>query len=189
MTDILTWSTLVYAVSSIFMTTELFTDFVLSDSIGASTEWMIGFPTKNYYTDPMLTGSEEALAPFTNPNGSCETAEINMRSRDADNFNSNVEFCFNTNVIDLTETNQTSTPILGSLVSSSLASEFETGGAQMIFSNSLSMSSGAINGNTNLDGLPTMGFAIQKYVNSHIDSGISANYAGILPMNSKTKSH
>lgn len=53
------------AVSLVLMQSEVLNDFNVDSAIGASTEWVITFPTKRYYTD--VATSAEVRAPFTDP--------------------------------------------------------------------------------------------------------------------------
>jgi hypothetical protein len=55
------------AVSALFVQDEIFNQFVTSASVGGASEWVVTFPTKYAYTDPLVSSSQfVAIAPFTN---------------------------------------------------------------------------------------------------------------------------
>ncbi len=51
------------AVSAVFTSDTLYNEFLVNSNIGASTDWIITFPTKRFYVDPYYVGST-AVAPF-----------------------------------------------------------------------------------------------------------------------------
>ncbi len=69
----------VEAVSAIYMHDSIYGEYALLDGIGANTEWVVTFPTKNFYIDALLGANIGAVPfePFTttlNPagTGACE---------------------------------------------------------------------------------------------------------------------
>lgn len=44
------------AVSAVFMKNAIYNDYLNAAALGASTDWIVTFPTKRYYTDPMYGG-------------------------------------------------------------------------------------------------------------------------------------
>lgn len=52
------------AVSALFVQDAVMNEFVTSASVGGASEWVVTFPTKQFYTDQMTVGSV-ALEPFT----------------------------------------------------------------------------------------------------------------------------
>jgi hypothetical protein len=68
------------AVSYVFMHDTIMNEYTTNDDLGASTEWVVTFPTKHFYVYPETSQSEVVLAPFTelwqddpeNPNTACE---------------------------------------------------------------------------------------------------------------------
>ncbi len=58
------------AVSSILMKNSIANEYVLDDSIGSNTDWMISLPTRQFHTDIELTGGNFPLPPFTFINSS-----------------------------------------------------------------------------------------------------------------------
>jgi hypothetical protein len=53
------------AVSALFVQDSILNEFVTSASVGGASEWVVTFPTKQFYTDQEIVGSFEALEPFT----------------------------------------------------------------------------------------------------------------------------
>ncbi|MGE3731584.1 MAG: hypothetical protein AB7F83_13675 [Lysobacterales bacterium] len=53
------------AVSAVFSHDALFNEFVTIDGGAADSEWVVTFPTKNRYVDPLSSGSGTAIPPFT----------------------------------------------------------------------------------------------------------------------------
>lgn len=52
------------SVSALFMHDNLFNEYVLGGIANAATEWVVTFPTKRYYVDPIIVGAA-AIQPFT----------------------------------------------------------------------------------------------------------------------------
>lgn len=76
------------AVSLVYMHDAIYNEFVNEPALGASSEWVITFPTKTYYVNGLVnaTLAPIARAPFTNPffdNGSaCEAIDITYWNRE-----------------------------------------------------------------------------------------------------------
>jgi hypothetical protein len=52
------------AVSAVFVQDAIFNEFVTSASVGGASEWVVTFPTKQFYADQAIVGAA-AIAPFT----------------------------------------------------------------------------------------------------------------------------
>lgn len=52
------------SVSALFMHDNLFNEYVLGGVANAATDWVVTFPTKRYYVDPIIVGAT-AIQPFT----------------------------------------------------------------------------------------------------------------------------
>ena len=84
----------VQAVSAVYMHDSIFGEYVLSDSIGANTEWVVTFPTKNFYVDPARQIADLSVGPDFNPvavppftevisvNGACEVYNFEYYDRE-----------------------------------------------------------------------------------------------------------
>jgi hypothetical protein len=53
------------AVSALFMHDNIFNEYVLDGIASAGTDWVVTFPTKRYYVDPIIVGAV-AIQPFVN---------------------------------------------------------------------------------------------------------------------------
>jgi hypothetical protein len=54
------------AVSYVFQHDSIMNEYTTNDDLGASTEWVVTFPTKHFYVYPDTSDSDTVLAPFTN---------------------------------------------------------------------------------------------------------------------------
>lgn len=78
------------AISALFISDEIFNEYVIDASIGARTDWIVTFPTKRFYTDPALfpASATMASAPFdeifgaTHAGASCAPAEPEFWNRE-----------------------------------------------------------------------------------------------------------
>ncbi|MCB1604225.1 MAG: hypothetical protein KDI59_06240 [Xanthomonadales bacterium] len=74
----LQWDTGYESVSSVLMKSEIMTEFVLTDSINAETEWLIAFPTRQYFVDELYIGqSPFPIPPFAGTGDNVYTYEQN----------------------------------------------------------------------------------------------------------------
>jgi hypothetical protein len=74
------------AVSVVFMADTIYNEFNTDPALGASSEWVITFPTKRYYVDV----TTNAILPFTNPfrddGAACELIDIRYWDREEASF-------------------------------------------------------------------------------------------------------
>jgi len=54
------------AVSAVFMADSIYNDYLVVDALGANTDWVVTFPTKQFYVDKILYPSN-VTAPFAEP--------------------------------------------------------------------------------------------------------------------------
>jgi hypothetical protein len=67
------------AVSYLFMHDQIMNEYTTQESVGANTEWVVTFPTKNFYVYPANSGSATPIAPFTDlweGAGACEVVSL-----------------------------------------------------------------------------------------------------------------
>src|SRR5690606_14549003 len=55
------------AVTAVLARSSLHNQYIAAPELGARSDWIITMPTQRYYTDPALSGSADALAPFMFP--------------------------------------------------------------------------------------------------------------------------
>jgi len=133
-----TWlNSSVQAISAIYMHNNIYGEYELFDDITAHTEWVVTFPTKNFYVDAARTPfGSVPYEPFTAPlteNGACEIYGIQIWDREErvpedgliieppsptppGQTGENPLFCWETNVVEFEDTDRTSgdSIILGS---------------------------------------------------------------------------
>jgi hypothetical protein len=66
------------AVSAVFMADAIYNDFLVADALGANTDWIITFPTKQFYVDKVLypaTVTRPFSQPFTEGQSRLELVE------------------------------------------------------------------------------------------------------------------
>ncbi len=131
------------AVSFVFMHDQIMNEYTTESEVGASTEWVVTFPTKAFYTYQPSSGSANAVAPFTSTwdgelPGACEVVTLDtIWDREEQTItgtpgqpvppivspappNPNLqpiipfELCFETSVIEFGPASGSSTAILGS---------------------------------------------------------------------------
>ena len=81
-----TWGSPLNAVTALFMQAKVINDFAIEPGIGAQTEWVNMFPTKQFYVDPLFSDSALALAPFniglSQGTGACEHHRLKAFNRE-----------------------------------------------------------------------------------------------------------
>ncbi len=217
------------AVSYTFMRDQLMNEYTTELVVGGATEWVLTFPTKQFYVFEDQSNSPVAVAPFTSfwddtlEDNSAEACEIVRLDRLWDREEQTpgsvpgepvppivspappsedepgvvpFELCFETSVIrfgDVT-TVGAATEILGSANFHNIdnvVNNFEFGWARLELADYPPTLGGVIVAGpdltrtlqgvigTSLDGLPVMGFAVQRFTNAFLDGGLLANYGGI----------
>ena len=207
-TDWLTSS--VEAVSASYMHQNLYGEYALDAVINAKTEWVVTFPTKSFYVDPIRSIGPVPVAPFTTIIGdlgdgvipACEPYGVaGLYDREEGEpalppgtiVPSPVPpgadptipvFCYEANVLEFNRDTATTgaSAILGSNNTTHLATPFENGWVNLGFSQSTSNGVSNPGGVTQTyAGLPVTGFALQKYTNSGAQPGLLAQYGGLFP--------
>jgi hypothetical protein len=178
------WNDSVEAVSASYMHDHVYGEYVLSDSIGANTEWVVTFPTKFAYVDTIGAAGTSwgaagiPQAPFTRAigaNGACEEYQVEgywdreeqvpsvaatqlVPSPLPPGVNPNIPvFCWETNVLEFNTAADTlgNSKILGSNNTTHLTVEFDTGWASLNFDVTDSISGTNDHVATAADGTPS----------------------------------
>jgi hypothetical protein len=194
----LTYARGIDAVSALFMADKITNDYWTSASIDASSEWVITYPTKRFYTDPYYVGSAP-LPPFQSlfdsHATSSSTIDINYYNREElGNYNICQLVCSRTTKLDyqaqVISFNQTSsgernyapnvpTKILSSFLTPSNINSFAENGWAFVdlrtnwLAHQLAASDGSI-----LPGQPVTGFWVTQFVNGNV-GGALANYTAL----------
>lgn len=171
------------AVSALFMHDTVVNDYVLAPEIAAGTDWVLNFPTKQFYVNQV-----PALPPFTvswDPTTSraCEPFGITYYDREEQAEIGELDFsplppaqlsslCWEANVVTFNE----SDVLMSQRVRTNLDVIFDNGWAEFNFTGpgrQLVDLDGTV-----FNGLPVVGFGLQKYVNGDV-GGLLSNYVGL----------
>ena len=169
------------AVSSLFVADNLYNEYVVAADGAIGTDWVLTFPTKRFYVDPLLTTT--ALPPFEHVFGatesgnysgaSCITAGVFLLDREEDLGVPNacgfpecppgfppLGFCQETNVLTFSAAS-----VLGTALPTESIVPFSQGFVWLAFGGH--DMNPAANGNV-FRGLPVTGFAVTRFVNNYV---------------------
>jgi hypothetical protein len=192
------------AVSAVLAADAVNINYVSDASVGATTDWVVTFPTRPYYTDQAIVGAQ-AIKPFTSiypgAGGSEASASMpvpySLRDRDGRRVlvtggtTEALDLRFNTQVIAVAPSVNI-VPLAGRPLGSSLATRLApvSGSARRdggwITLDFMRYQDGATTANRSLRpaedgtvmlGLPAIGFAAVNYVNAAAGPGLLANYS------------
>lgn len=191
------------AVSAVLAADAVNVSYVNDASIGATTDWVLNFPTKPYYTDQAIVGTT-AVKPFTAvypASGSEASAAMYLPYTPYDTAgralataagaSANVELRYVTQVIALAPStgtvNATGRPLGSTLVARlqpvTAAAQKDSGWINLDllrYSESGSAASRSLRlaeDGTSMLGLPVIGFTAINYINSNASPGMLANYS------------
>lgn len=193
--------TLVYpygqdAVSAIFMSDALRNEYLVDSSLGANTDWVVTFPTKEFYTDYGLYGGEPipVTAPFDEifTDGASNvpvTGTVFDREEGSVPLAGDPVLSYQVNVVSFTNSAAPSrgTPslVFGSVLTSLFVPPYGGSGAVTLdLANGSSQEhvlAGGIDPDGNeivLKGLPATGFMAYNIINTQAQPGMLANYGG-----------
>ena len=200
------------AASAVLAASEIITDYDVSSSEGAQTDWVITFPTKHFYVDPLVVANRSlgAIPPFselfgsTTPGHSDVTAGLEIFDRSGkDLFGPSgitppprplpPALPYETQVVMFVSTDQPMpavSPALGAAhpLSVILGDTFSVGVTHLNFSGNGFGSPRLLRAShegLQLQGLPAIGFEAINYVNANATPGVLANYSAALPMRSR----
>ncbi len=187
------------AVSAVLMADKLFNEYLTDASVGASSEWVVTFPTKQFYVDPAIVGaSSSGLPPFEATFGggvSCATKGVRYFDRDGANpleygcgfpecpLSNSQYLCYETELITFNQNGVEpgiETSIFGSLLAINVPA-YLSGWFELSLSNNAQQALRAsIEGNA-FSGLPVAGFLGVNYINANVTPGVLSNYSGTYP--------
>ena len=201
------------AVSALFMADSIYGDWDISPQGGANTDWVMTFPTKRFYVDPLINTTQGSLSPFEtlfgNPSAGRSDAHIDYVTYGRDGV------AVSYGPIGFTPTPPqiyagplpystqvaTFTPVTSTAVTSSnvLGSNVVVPFPATNFANSGVISGNAVIGlNTTtqshqlrptadgiiVQGLPIIGFVAVNYIDANVTPGVLSNYSGTYPLRS-----
>lgn len=179
-------------------------------TFGASTDWVVALPTKNFYVDPAIVGTtpQSAIAPFTKvfggglvagtpatPGEACDVIVPEVRDRNGlgaptcgEQCQQQHHFtCLQTNVLDFNHGPGNGSPsgALGSMViADNVVPAFASGQVVLHTYDPLNITAPALraaNDGTTFLGQPAIGFDAENYINANILPGVLSNYSGAYP--------
>lgn len=185
------------AVSAVFAYDNLINEYTVETGLGARSEWVVTFPTKRFYVDPLFVAA--AVPPFTvrflgtEGNGTaCEPISISAYNREEARPIGNIDFsplppsgvtalCYEAQVVTFSQTG-TTTAVLGATYFNNISTTF-TGG---VFENGwvnigLSGNNHRSRASIDLDqyeGLPVTGFWALTVANQNAAPGVRGFYGG-----------
>jgi len=194
------WNRGVDAVSALFMHNTVMNEYVLDAATLSGTDWVMNFPTKNFYVDPATSGSSDPVPPFTTtfdgdmsfPGTACEAIGLTIWDREEQTPGQDIglisppspgptgsALCWETTILTFDNSD-----VLGSVLSENVNPSdagFEDGWARIAFNdpdNTITSTDGDV-----YKGLPVAGFAVQTFTNGTLtdDQGtaVLSNYAGL----------
>jgi len=193
------------AVSSVFTADNVYNEYVTDPLVGASSEWVVTFPTKRFYVDPAIVGTSATsyLPPFEetfgggnggkgDPGVSCFGIGLQYFDREEQQPVGGVVFspppvqgsnllCYEAQSITFNQDDVepgVASSVLGSLLASNVSTSYDAGWLDLSFTDTQEALRQSTEGNVFL-GLPVTGFLITNYVNSHAAPGILGNYSGL----------
>jgi hypothetical protein len=192
------------AVSAALMHEAVFNEYLTAPALGATSEWVLNFPTKRHYVDRPAP----ALRPFSNiffgtaaNPGACERFEISVWDREEQTRTGQVGtsppgpspfpvFCYesqvfaiNQNLTAITPGFRSETANLGARFAENVfagqnppASLFTAGHVRLRFNQPSQVLNNTVSGRNYL-GLPVIGFWTVRAINGNL-GGVLANYSG-----------
>lgn len=185
------------AVTAVFMSDAIYNEYFVDPSFGASTDWVVTLPTREFYTDPAIANAP--IPPFTAlfQNGRSDTAVIGkLYDREEGVFadisactlcppvSDNPTFPYAVNVIDFGDGGVSA--VFGSTVvpffippGGATAGNVKLTLADAAAIQRLPGGTDATGGAVTLLGLPVTGFMAYNVINTNAQPGLLANYSGV----------
>jgi len=178
------------AVSSLFMNTGLGGEVITDASLGASTRWLVSFPTKNAYVGrqpgSLVQQDGAPVAPFSEAfgaAGACEDLAVDKltesgapRSVEQQPEAGASRLCSEVNLVAFTAADGNGVDLL----------RFDEVAERTIAARKLD---GQQETDVLLRGLPAVGFRLSNFVNGQAQPGVLANYSVALPLRPQAASN
>ena len=189
------------AVSAVLMADTLSNEFDTEPGLGAATDWLVVFPTKQFYVDPGIVGArpEDTLPPFEElfDEIACHGVGASYYDREGQpaTFNGcgftcpvmpGLYLCYEAQVItfgrySLGEPSRVLDSAFGTASLELPYFSYPSGGRVVLqFPDAAELTRPALGGQIFL-GLPALGFAAINYINANVTPGVLSNYSAAYP--------
>ena len=179
------------AVSAVLMADTVYGEYITAVSLGASTDWVVTFPTKSFYVDKALRPANPT-APFEHPFADGKSS-VSVSGVAYDREGNEKTFAstggaglqYEVNVVPVSNEEEPS-GVLGAETSGlRVVPAGDAGHIALDLAGDAHMLQGGRDADGKavaLSGLPVAGFMAYNIVNANAQHGILANYGGIFPL-------
>lgn len=179
------WPSGIEAVTAVLMQHNLFNQYDLTEALAAKTEWVINFPTKTFH----VTRQQGAIAPFSEPwdgDQACESANaVVWDEAHLSNPSMSLDLCYAVNSIEFLQPGGSSNAVSSILASDNLSSidivdiNNATKAGWMKLSFDAQNQNMTDNNEVDYQGLPALGFMVNKHTNAAAPVGVLAQYSDL----------
>ncbi len=185
------------AVSAVFMTDRLYNEYLVNPYIGAATDWVVTFPTRQFYVDkqsfpgdvtaPFERAADDYASPLSVTPTSRDHEGLTIPFRCAPIQPCSSTLAFQVNVVPVADPISPPTLLGSSLSNGEFLPPFSTAGFIDLAFDTLPrrhvLEGGeGENGHTlRMYGLPATGFMVYNIINTQAQPGRLANYGGLFP--------
>ena len=189
------------AVSAVLTVDRIYNEFDIEPGLGAATDWVVTFPTKQFYVDPAVIGAnaQPAVRPFETRFDELSCLGVGRKQVDRDGFEPSLVsngpplitggnyICHEAAVItfatDLPETSKALGSRIPDLRDLSYLS-LPVGSLTLAFVDTQEQMRPAASGAA-FNGVPAIGFAAINYINANVTPGVLSNYSAAYPHRSR----
>ena len=196
------------AVSAVLAADRVFNEFLTDRAVGASSEWVVTFPTKQFYVDPAIVGATATsyLAPFeetfgggnrgfNDPGVACNARDFRYFDREGHTptyygcgwecpILNNLYLCYEAELLTFNQQNVepgVASGILRSLNAINFGLSLDAGWFDLSLSNHPQEAlRPSLEGNV-FAGQPVVGFLAVNYINANVTPGVLSNYSAVYP--------
>lgn len=169
------------AVTALFMSDAIYNEYLVSPGLGAATDWVVTFPTRRFYLDPVYGFSDGFTAPGLAFYGSFGPFAARVADREGGIAYPVVgPLAYDVNVVTFTSdaASGSASGVFGSHLTTNVPPQGNEGIARLRFTRDSGLESPNLIDidNNLLLGEPVTGFMAYKVLNDHAQPGLLANY-------------